>query len=436
MAMKASSASPGGKNINRRQGSRALPPAKNSSGKLENNEGFLLPPAEPLTEELTQANPWAYARVPFCVDGETKPGRAAPRRRCPSAQEREEENSQRVKDYEAECREVAASIEKLAMEMQATASSGPTRPVANPAQLAQQQLELAGLKAKLEASQRLHQHFQEEASFWRGFQDDPVRLKAALFQQVLADRKSLLRLEQVAQVDEEAVAKLGELIQIALAQLAGLAVQGSNQAAQELATIALLSTRDTNHLATARPKRFRPIARQNLEWPVLCTSKATFPQTDPEQLLASLQLSKGTSFKNFSTSMWRIDDEAGAVAWQLWFYVANLRQKVRYFESGSKAEAWFSFSELERQAGQLEDFSIDTYSQWWELAKVFLLESYPRPWEAPALASIGTRKKVKRATATSGSPRASDQRRLFFDALRQKFKSFAGANRRGFTTST
>jgi len=373
------------------------------------------PTLRPTESEAHSAVPgvsFPYYRAPFRLSFDPGP---IQRHERITPEKLAEQMELRVSEYAQESANLNETIQGIERELEAANDTAKEK-------------EIAESRERLEAAQQFLESFQGKAAFWRKFIDEPESIKAALSNKFFG---SLQLMFEISRVDAEVAIKLGEIVNIIVSHLFKL---GSRQAAKELASIAAFATERANELASQKPGYFRPIAKLQWEWPLMSTRRKS-DQLYEETFLASIGLAEAAAFKSFNTSKWTIWDEAGRVAWELWRYVFSQRQRVNLLLADQKRTARLAFSALEMKAAKLKDFSEKSYSTWWEVAEEFLLESYPKPLEHALLKRIGAYKHPDRRK-TSGTRRLDDPERLFFEALRSKFKSFAGANRRSRQKST
>jgi hypothetical protein len=189
--------------------------------------------------------------------------------------------------------------------------------------------------------------------------------------------------------------------------------------------IAAVATRTITELGDKRPELFTAVATKALDWPVMVSRKENFyPKL--EELLEKLQQGYAAPMPVIPESNWTRFDITGRVAWSLWHYVYHWREVARAVMTD---DSWgLELDEFLRRAGRLDDFGAEgAWKDWWEVAKVALSEAYPKPEMNGTLRRIAAPKR-ERKRHPQHLWRSSLPQKLH-GALRDKFRSFAGANR-------
>lgn len=187
------------------------------------------------------------------------------------------------------------------------------------------------------------------------------------------------------------------------------AEQGDEVAANRLAELLRVSCSKFSRLCKERPKLFQRVARQSWRWPVVMSTHPLLCDKY-KVILKDLQLGAATPLELDKYAKWKWDtaaDIAFALLCYLWqFRKENRKPNVEYGTVGDVLD-------------RLPSFADDSAKEWWGIARVVFLFSYPEPQSVPELAGL-----VKAPTKRRSPGR---MKQAILDLLKGRFVSFAPA---------
>jgi len=147
-------------------------------------------------------------------------------------------------------------------------------------------------------------------------------------------------------------------------------------------------------IATSYPRLFQPTARKQDTWPVLVSRRMRLPD-EISSLLRQIELSDSTPLNtNAPEARWKRDN-AFLIAYSLYLHVKKHNRK----------------------ASTLPAFNKNSSKDWWKLAQVDFLKSYPTPDTDPELASL--------LSSSERSKPPSKQRARIVALLKRRFLNLA-----------
>ena len=160
-----------------------------------------------------------------------------------------------------------------------------------------------------------------------------------------------------------------------------MAADGHEDALRSLAVLAIEATEVVNRHVVNRPEVFHPVAAEHTHWPFLksLNKKLDLIKTDDEDVvLRKLHSGKATQQKLVPSKRSNPHGPAAEVAKNLLDYVRGVR-KLSIFIYKGELPPKVQKTDYLAWAGQLPDAAQEQKApeMWWNLAKKFLLESYP-----------------------------------------------------------
>ena len=280
--------------------------------------------------------------------------------------------------------------------------------------------QLQFLRSQKANTTRLVQKYREWETFCCRFAEMPVLEE--LFQRV-GEEESLAftAVAEVAQFNPGAIAYITRRAERWLFQLAALVVSGNAEAAVSLVKIAHFATRVTNETARQSPELLGNYARKCLDWPLLLSTKENF-HPDAMGILKKLQLGSEAHFPIWAGAKWEKNDLTGKVAWELWHYVNHWRSIGLCLGEHST----FQVDDFTRNAADLQPFGEDTWEAWWRVARQAIEESCQE--DDPTLRNIAAPRRDR--SGIQKNQTYQDVLKISFRSLKERFKSFAGMNKK------
>ncbi len=160
-----------------------------------------------------------------------------------------------------------------------------------------------------------------------------------------------------------------------------LASYGHEGALRSLATMAIEATEVVNRHAVNQPEAFRTVATERTHWPFLKSLNRQLNQIstdDEDKLLRQLHSGEATQQDLTSDNRYAPENPATAVAQKLLDYVREIRNLSKFIYKDN-LPAKPKMTDYLAWAGRLPDSAQGPKAaeMWWNLAKRFLLESYP-----------------------------------------------------------
>ncbi len=195
-----------------------------------------------------------------------------------------------------------------------------------------------------------------------------------------------------------------------LDELLRRAENGDGKALWKFAQITIEAVEKLNTIAKESPSLLEPFARNLCAWPVMMSNHPHL--RDKTDWLSGLGLGESSVIQLDRLSKWH-PDEAASIAAQLLRHIYGNRfctDTMKLFDVAP-------------------DFSEATWKIWWDVARVFLLETYPKPEDVDEFKRI-----VKPATPRKNAPKRKTASKLstpgrlrqaIFDQIKAKFKAFA-----------
>jgi hypothetical protein len=161
-----------------------------------------------------------------------------------------------------------------------------------------------------------------------------------------------------------------------------LAIDGHAEALQALAILAIEATEVVNQHAVKHPEVFISIASRQTHWPFLKSRHKQLnliKTEDEDSMLGRLKLGKNTQQDLAPANRYQPNTPTTEIAQKLLDYVRSLREYSKFIHRGKFLKAAQALDDLTR-AGQLPEPAQDSKAAeaWWQLARLILLESYPR----------------------------------------------------------
>ena len=238
--------------------------------------------------------------------------------------------------------------------------------------------------------------------------DSPLKLRSHKRERLGVDFANC----DTSELRSQSIALLGKTVMLARA--------GNLGAAKVLETLATSATIQLTKLLASNRRMVRELkktARSRDAWPLMKSVKSGWGD-DGMELFKTLEVGLGTPFLTDPSARAKHDDLAGKLARQLWHHVNHVKTSysapsLRHLSHGETPvlPPWA------QAASTLPPFTKDTAYQWWEVAKLALLERYPRPERNVIL---------KRLDKTGGRPSSPGRiRARVFVVLRGRFRSLA-----------
>ena len=226
--------------------------------------------------------------------------------------------------------------------------------------------------------------------------------------------KSILVRLNWAEGEQPAVTKnpedsvgVGIDVRVGLDTLFFRATKGDKVAANRLAEILRTACSKFTKLCRQHPELFQRVARQSWRWPVMM-SKHPFLCDDYKALLNDLKLGEDTPLELSACARW-IWDDAADIAFGLLCYLWESRNENR--------KPHVDYGKFGQSVDRLPEFSADSACEWWQVAQVVLLFSYPAPQNIPELAALVTAPSKRRFPST--------MKQEILDKLKARFAGFA-----------
>jgi len=187
------------------------------------------------------------------------------------------------------------------------------------------------------------------------------------------------------------------------------AEHGSEHAALRLAEFFREACSRLSRLCKEQPKLFQRAARQSWRWPVMMS---THPRLcdDYKAIFKALQLGKDIPLELDKYAKWKWDDAAD-IAFALLCYLWQSRSENRRTQ--------MDYGKFGEAVDCLPKFTDDSANEWWRVARVVFLFTYPKPETVPELAKL-----VKPLTRRRSPGR---MKQAILELLKARFISFAPA---------